>query len=123
MIVADAQSVMQYIKSGRLRPLAITSAKRAPQLPKVPTFAESGLPELVALNSWGVYLPAGTPADVVARYRTAIDKSMQNPDLVKLYYDLGVDALHSSSADLKSFNDAEIAKYAKIIKEKGIRVD
>lgn len=123
MVVADVQAVVQYIKSGSLRPLAITSPKRAAQLPDVPTFAESGMPDLVALNSWGVYLPAATPPDVVAQYHTAIDKAMQDPSLVKLYYDLGVDALHSSSAELKSFNHAEIAKYAKIIKEKNIHVD
>jgi hypothetical protein len=48
---------------------------------------------------------------------------MQDPGLVKLYYDLGVDALHSSSAELQAFNDNEVAKYAKIIKEKNIHVD
>jgi tripartite-type tricarboxylate transporter receptor subunit TctC len=123
MVFADTQAVMQYIKAGKLRALAITSAERAPQLPDVPTFAESGLPGLVALNSWGVYLPAHTPADVVASYHSAIGQAMTNPALVKLYYDLGVQALHTSAEELQRFNRAEIAKYAKIIKEKGIRVD
>lgn len=123
MVFADTQAVMQYIKAGKLRALAITSTERAPQLPDVPTFAESGLPGLVALNSWGVYLPAHTPADVVASYHSAIGQAMTNPALVKLYYDLGVQALHTSAEELQRFNRAEIAKYAKIIKEKGIRVD
>jgi tripartite-type tricarboxylate transporter receptor subunit TctC len=123
LVVADTQAVMQYIKADKLRPLAITSSKRTPQLPDVPTFAESGMGDLVALNSWGVYLPAKTPPEVVAKYRTAVDKVMQDPSLVKLYYDLGVDALHSSAAELKAFNDNEIVKYAKIIKEKNIHVD
>lgn len=123
LVLADTQAVMQYIKSDKLRPLAVTSAKRAPQLPDVPTFAENGLPDLVALNSWGVYLPAKTPPAVVAKYTVAINKVMQDPGLVKLYYDLGVDALHSTSAELKKFNDGEIAKYGKIIKEKNLHVD
>jgi tripartite-type tricarboxylate transporter receptor subunit TctC len=123
MVIADTQAVIQYIKTGRLRALAITSAQRAPQLPDVPTFAESGVPGLVALNSWGVYLPAHTPKEVVDRYRHAIDEAMTNPALVKLYYDLGVSALHTSTAELEKFNRAEIAKYSKIIKERGIRVD
>jgi tripartite-type tricarboxylate transporter receptor subunit TctC len=123
MVIADTQAVMQYIKAGKLRALAITSAQRAPQLPDVPTFAESGLQGLVALNSWGVYLPARTPADVVGSYRKAIDQAMSNPALVKLYDDLGVQAMHTSAAELERFNRAEIAKYAKIIKENGIRVD
>jgi tripartite-type tricarboxylate transporter receptor subunit TctC len=123
MIIADTQAVMQYIKAGRLRALAITSAQRVAQLPDVPTFAESGLPGLVALNSWGVYLPARTPADVVQRYRQAIDQAMANPALARLYYDLGVEAMHTSADELQRFNQAEIAKYEKIIKENGIRVD
>jgi tripartite-type tricarboxylate transporter receptor subunit TctC len=123
MVIADTQAVMQYIKAGKLRALAITSAQRAPQLPDVPTFAESGLAGLVALNSWGVYLPARTPADVVGSYRKAIDQAMSNPALVKLYDDLGVEAMHTSAAELQRFNRAETAKYAKIIKENGIRVD
>jgi tripartite-type tricarboxylate transporter receptor subunit TctC len=123
MIIADTQAVMQYIKAGRLRALAITSAQRVAQLPDVPTFAESGLPGLVALNSWGVYLPARTPADVVQHYRQAIDQAMANPALARLYYDLGVEAMHTSADELQRFNQAEIAKYEKIIKENGIRVD
>ncbi|AOB30414.1 hypothetical protein AKI39_06435 [Bordetella sp. H567] len=123
MIFADTQAVMQYIKAGKLRPLAITSAQRFPQLPDVPTVAESGLPGMVALNSWGVYLPANTPADVVASYRQALDRAMSDPALVKLYYDLGVDAMHTSTEELVRFNRSETVKYAKIIKDKGIRVD
>ncbi|OZI59427.1 Bug family tripartite tricarboxylate transporter substrate binding protein [Bordetella genomosp. 11] len=123
MIFADTQAVMQYIKAGKLRPLAITSAQRFPQLPDVPTVAESGLPGMVALNSWGVYLPARTPADVVASYREAIRRAMSDPALVKLYYDLGVDAMHTSPEELVRFNRAETGKYAKIIKDNGIRVD
>ncbi|ANN66013.1 Bug family tripartite tricarboxylate transporter substrate binding protein [Bordetella bronchialis] len=123
MIFADTQAVMQYIKAGRLRPLAITSEQRSPQLPDVPTVAESGLPGMVALNSWGVYLPARTPADVVEAYRQAMAKAMSEPGLVKLYNELGVDAMHTSGAELVRFNRAETDKYEKIIKDKGIRVD
>jgi tripartite-type tricarboxylate transporter receptor subunit TctC len=123
MIFADTQAVMQYIKAGKLRPLAITSAQRSAQLPDVPTVAESGLPGMVALNSWGVYLPANTPSAIVAEYQRAIGKAMTEPKLVKLYYDLGVDAMHTSPEELVRFNRAETGKYARIIKDKGIRVD
>jgi tripartite-type tricarboxylate transporter receptor subunit TctC len=123
MIFADTQAVMQYIKAGKLRALAITGAQRAAQLPDVPTMAEGGVRGMVALNSWGVYLPANTPADVLASYHRAIDQAMANPALVKLYYDLGVDAMHTSSEELVRFNRSEIDKYSKIIKDNGIRVD
>ncbi len=89
----------------------------------MPTVAESGLPGMVALNSWGVYLPANTPADVVASYRQAIDADMSDPALVGFHYDLGVDAMHTSAEELVRFNRSETGKYAKIIKDKGIRVD
>jgi tripartite-type tricarboxylate transporter receptor subunit TctC len=123
MIFADTQAVMQYIKAGKLRALAITGAQRAAQLPDVPTMAEGGVRGMVALNSWGVYLPANTPADVLASYHSAIDQAMANPTLVKLYYDLGVDAMHTSSEELVRFNRSEIDKYSKIIKDNGIHVD
>jgi tripartite-type tricarboxylate transporter receptor subunit TctC len=123
MVPADTQAVVQHIKSGALRALAVTSEKRVPLLPNVPTFAESGMPELVALNSWGVYLPAGTPKPIVDTFKASLDKAMTDPDLVKRYAELGVDALHTSADELRSFNAAETAKYAKIIKEKNIRAD
>jgi tripartite-type tricarboxylate transporter receptor subunit TctC len=123
MVAADPQAVVQHIKSGKLRALAVTSQKRFALLPDVPSFAESGMPDIVALNSWGVYLPAATPKPVIERYQAALDKVMVDPELVKRFNDLGVDALHSSPAELRAFNESETAKYGKIIKDQGIRAD
>lgn len=123
MVAADPQAVVQHIKGGKLRALAVTSQKRFELLPDVPSFAESGMPDIVALNSWGVYLPAATPKPVVDRFQAALDKVMVDPDLVKRFNDLGVEALHSSSAELRAFNESETAKYGKIIKDRGIRAD
>lgn len=123
MVAADPQAVVQHIKSGRLRALAVTSQKRFSLLPDVPSFAESGMPEIVALNSWGVYLPAATPQPLVDQFQVALDKVMVDADLVKRFSDLGVDALHSTSAELRTFNASETAKYGKIIKDQGIRAE
>ncbi len=123
MVAADPQAVVQHIKSGKLRALAVTSQKRFALLPEVPSFAESGMPDIVALNSWGVYLPAATPKPVVESFQAALNKVMVEPDLVKRFSDLGVDALHSNSAELRAFNESETAKYGKIIKDQGIRAD
>lgn len=123
MVAADPQAVVQHVKSGKLRALAVSGAQRSAALPAVPTFTESGMPELVALNSWGVYLPAATPKPVVEAFQAGLAKAMKDPELIKRYTELGVETLNSSSDELRSFNAAEVAKYAKIIKEKNIRAD
>ena len=121
MSIADVLPVVQHIKTGKMRALAVTSPKRIALLPDVPTFAESGLPDLVAVNWWGIYLPAGTPKAVVDPFHAALGKAMENPDLVRRYAELGVEAQHSSAEELRSFIASESAKYAKVIKENGIK--
>jgi tripartite-type tricarboxylate transporter receptor subunit TctC len=123
MVAADPQAVVQHVKSGKLRALAVSGAQRTATLPGVPTFAESGMSELVALNSWGVYLPAATPKPVVDAFQDGLSKAMKDPDLVKRFTELGVETLNSSAEELRAFNAAEVAKYARIIKDKNIRAD
>jgi tripartite-type tricarboxylate transporter receptor subunit TctC len=120
MLVSDALPVSQHIKSGRLRPLAITSAQRSPLYPDIPTFTEAGLP-LAALNWWGVYLPTGTPKAVVDSYHTALVKVMADPDLKDRFAGLGVEAMASSQDEFKAFMAAEHAKYAKLVADNNIK--
>ncbi len=121
MMVSDALPVSQHIKTGRLRALAITSAKRSTTMPEIPTFAEAGLPGLVALNWWGVFLPAGTPKPVVDAYNSALVKIMANPDLKERFAGLGVDALASTQDEFKAFLAAENAKYSKLVADNNIK--
>lgn len=123
MMVSDALPVSQHIKTGRLRALAITSAKRSSAMPDIPTFAEAGLPGLVAVNWWGVYLPAGTPKPIVDAYSSALVKIMANPDLKERFAGLGVDALASSQDEFKAFLASENAKYSKLIADNNIKAD
>ena len=123
MMVSDALPVSQFIKTNRLRPLAITSAKRSRLFPDIPTFAEAGLPGLVAENWWGVYLPAGTPKAVVDNYHTALVKVMADPDLKDKFAGLGVEAQASSQDEFRSFIAAEHAKYAKLVADNNIKGD
>jgi tripartite-type tricarboxylate transporter receptor subunit TctC len=123
MMVSDALPVSQHIKSGRLRALAITSAKRSPMTPDIPTFAEAGLPGLVAVNWWGVFLPAGTPKPVVDAYNSALVKIMANPDLKERFAGLGVEALATSQDEFKAFLASENAKYSKLIADNNIKAE
>lgn len=123
MLVSDALPVAQHIKSGRLRALAITSAERSPMSPEIPTFGEAGLPGLVAINWWGVFLPAGTPQAVVDNYHATLVKVMADADLKNRFAGLGVEALASTPAEFKAFLAAENAKYAKLVADNGIKAD
>jgi tripartite-type tricarboxylate transporter receptor subunit TctC len=123
MVFSDALPVMQFIKSGRLRALAITGPERSPFVPDIPTCAESGLPGLVAINWWGVLMPAGTPRAVVQKFHADIVKVMKDPDLVERFAQLGVDAVSSTPEDFAAFMRTESVKYARLIKEANIKVD
>ena len=123
MMVSDALPVSQHIKTGRLRALAITSAKRSTMMPDIPTFAEAGLPGLVAVNWWGVFLPAGTPKPIVDAYQSALVKIMANPDLKDRFAGLGVEAQASTQDEFKAFLASENAKYAKLIADNNIKAD
>ena len=121
MMVSDALPVSQHIKSGKLRALAITSAKRSPMSPDVPTFAEAGLNGLVAENWWGVFVPTGTPKAVVDAIHTALVKVMADPDLKERFAGLGVEAQASTSDEFKAFLTSEHARYAKLVAENNIK--
>ena len=121
MMVADALPVSQFIKTNKLRPLAITSARRSRLFPDIPTFAEAGLNGLVAENWWGAFLPAGTPRAIVESYHTALVKVMADPDLKEKFAGLGVEAHASTQDEFRAFLKEEISKYAKLVAENGIR--
>ena len=121
MMVSDALPVSQHIKAGKLRPLAITSAKRSPMSPDIPTFAEAGLTGLVAENWWGVFLPAGTPKAALDAYSAALVKIMADPDLKERFAGLGVEAHASTQDEFKAFLAAENAKYAKLVADNNIK--
>jgi tripartite-type tricarboxylate transporter receptor subunit TctC len=120
-MVADALPVSQFIKANRLRPLALTSAKRSRLFPDIPTFAEAGLQGLVAENWWGVFVPAGTPKPIVDSYHAALVKIMADPDLKDKFAALGVEAQASSQDEFRAFLAAEIAKYTKLVADNGIK--
>jgi len=120
-LFSDSLPAMQFIKSGRARALCVTGPERSPITPDLPPCAEA-VPGLVALNWWGVFMPAGTPKAITDKFHADLVKAMQDPDVKKKFADLGVDAVSSTPEQFVAFMRAEVAKYAKLIKEAGIKV-
>ena len=114
---------MPMVKSGRVRALAVTTAQRSALLPEVPTVAEAGVKGYEAGNWFGVFAPAGTPREIVARVNEAINKSMTRPEMKEKLASQGADALTGSPADLAALVQRELAKFAAIIKAAGVRIE
>jgi tripartite-type tricarboxylate transporter receptor subunit TctC len=121
-IFSDSLPAMQFIKAGRARALCVTSAERSPITPELPPCAES-VPGLVAVNWWGVFMPAGTPKAITDKFHADLVKAMRDEEVKKKFADLGVDAIYSTPESFVSFMKSETAKYAKLIKEAGIKVE
>jgi len=122
-MISDALPVVQFIKTGKLRALAITSGTRSPLFPDIPTFAEGGVQGLVAENWWGVFLPAGTPKAVIESYHAGIVKVMADAEVKDKFAGLGVLARSSSQDEFRSFLSAETTKYAKLVADNNIKAD
>jgi tripartite-type tricarboxylate transporter receptor subunit TctC len=120
MIFSDALPVMQHIRAGKLRSIGITSKDRSPLSPDIPTMAEQGYADLVAVNWWGVLVPAGTPRPIVDKLNADLVKVLADPDLKKRYADLGVEPMSSTPEFFGEFIKSEMARYAKVIKDAGI---
>ncbi len=112
-----------HIKAGKVRALAVTSARRSSVMPELPTIAELGFPNIVAENWYGFYAPAGTPKGVIARLNTEIVKALKQPDVKETFRGLGTEVVGSTSAELDDFVRKELAKWSKTAKEAGARLD
>jgi tripartite-type tricarboxylate transporter receptor subunit TctC len=123
MVFSDALPVMQPIRGGRLRAIAITGPQRSPLLPDVPTFAELGYPRLVAVNWWGALLPAGTPKPIVDALHDALGKALATEEVKQRFAQLGVEAGGSTEDEFGVRIRAEIAKYSGLVQEAGIHAD
>ncbi|WP_084217207.1 tripartite tricarboxylate transporter substrate binding protein [Xenophilus azovorans] len=123
MMFSTAASVAPYVHSGKLRAIAVTSAQRSPAMPTVPTIAESGVAGYVAESWYGIYAPAGTPADVVARLNGAIRKAAASDTFKKRVENEGLVITASAPAELTRYVDAEQARWQKVIRDARITAD
>jgi tripartite-type tricarboxylate transporter receptor subunit TctC len=113
----------QHIDSGKLRALAVTSARRIKSLPNVPTMAEAGVPGY-ELQSWqAIFAPANTPKPIVDRLYREIAKIIKTPDMQERLEKLGMEPSGMSPEQFMEFQRSEIAKWAKVVKAADIHVD
>jgi tripartite-type tricarboxylate transporter receptor subunit TctC len=112
-----------HIKNGKLRPLAVTSAKRVDDLPQTPTVAESGYKGFDAVTWFGLLGPAKLPAAVVANANAELNKALNSPDLRKKLEDQGLSVTPSSPNEFGQLIQADIAKWAPVVKGSGAKVD
>lgn len=116
-------AVTPHIKAGRLKPLAVTSAKRSPSLPDVPTMEEAGLPGFEAVSWIGALVPVGTPQPIVDKIHTDLVAVLQMPDVKQQLGALGAVVVGNTPEQFAAWNRSEIAKWAKAVKESGARID
>ena len=110
-----------HIKSGKLRAIASTGAARSPLLPDVPTVAESGLRDFAVATWFGLLGPAGMPADLALRIQRDVARVLSTPEVRNRLVDLGVDIVANSPEEFTAYLRTEIARYAKVIKDAGIK--
>jgi len=113
---------MPYINAGRMRALGVTSAKRSPLYPNLPTIAEAGVPGYESATYNGILAPAGTPREIVARLHADIAQGLQDPDVKARFLQQGVELLTSASPDaFTAFLRADVAKMAKLARDAGLK--
>jgi len=114
---------LEQIRAGKTRALAVTSAQRAPQLPNVPTIAESGFPGFEVTAWVGISTTAGTPPATIAKLEAAARKALANPEVASLLQRQGMALRFLGAKEFGAFLDTEIAKFADAVKYSGATVD
>ncbi len=120
MIFGTAAAVSTFVDSGKLRALAVTTPERSPALKDVPTVAET-VPGYVVESWYGIYAPAGTPADVVAKLNAAAKKAARTPDFAKKVEQEGLVISAGTPAELDAYVHAEEARWRKLVKDNNIK--
>ena len=116
-------TALPHIKTGRIVPLAVTKAQRAPALPNVPTFVESGLPNFEVASWFGLHLPKGTPSSIVHQLIATLRKVQAKPDFVEYFKAQNIDITPSTPQEYADFIAREDRRWGSLIKELGIQID
>jgi tripartite-type tricarboxylate transporter receptor subunit TctC len=123
LMFAGIVPIDPHVKAGRVRGIAVSSAKRSVALPQVPTIAESGVPGFEVVGWYGVLAPAHTPPAIVSRLNREFVKIVQAPDIRDRLTGEGAEPVGNTPAEFGAFLKADIARWAKVIKQAGAKLD
>ena len=123
LLFPNIASGLPHVRSGKLRGVAVTSLKRSRAAPQIPTVSESGLPGF-ELGEWNaLFAPAGTPPEIITRLNTELNKVLRSPDIQERLFQMGAEPAPGSPKELDDYVRKEIAKWAKVVKDVGIKVE
>jgi len=123
MMFSPIPVVLPLVREGKLRAVAVTSLRRSSAVPQLPTIAESGYPGFEATNWYGLVAPAGTPAAIVRKLYAQTVRALRAPELHDKLVDLGLDVIGNSPEEFAATVAADVPKWAKVIKDAGIKAD
>lgn len=116
-------TALPHVKAGKMGALGQTLLVRSPAAADIPTIAEAGLPGYEAAISYGIFLPAGTPAALVERLHDAVDTTIRSPDIARRFTELGADPQFGTPAEFAAYVADDLAKWARLAKEAGLKAD
>ena len=121
--ITSLPGAVPHIRSGRVRALAVSGSKRSASVPDVPTMQEAGVKGYEAVSWYGMFAPAGTAASVIAKVNADVVRAVQSAEVKQRFAGIGVDPIGSTPAELAKYLQAEIAKWAQVVKTTGLRIE
>jgi tripartite-type tricarboxylate transporter receptor subunit TctC len=123
MVIGAKTSVAQFVPTGKLRVIAVLGTKRMDDLPNVPTAIEQGMPDLVAVNYYGLLAPAATPTDVIERLHREVSRVVKSPEARKAFAKSDIDVVNSTPAEFADFIRKDSAKWSRVVRDAKVQLE